>query len=646
MSVSTQSSQQRLPMTIHQILEQYWGYNAFRPLQEDIIQSVLLGNDTLALLPTGGGKSICFQVPALALEGMCVVVSPLIALMKDQVFNLKRNNISAEAIFTGMSRLETERILNNCVRNKVKFLYVSPERLQSAAFREQLLRMNVSLIAVDEAHCISQWGYDFRPSYLQIADIRTLLPKVKWLALTATATERVKEDIQEKLQFEAAQVFQQSFKRANLSYSVFKTESKWAKMLDIFQKVAGTGIVYVRSRKKTKDIAEFLTKNGIKSDFYHAGLDPKSRSRKQDDWIKNKIRVMVCTNAFGMGIDKPDVRTVVHIDLTESLEAYYQEAGRGGRDGKKAYAVILYDDADIKTLQQSSSSKFPDIEVVKQVYGAVGNYCKIATEAGEGQSFVFDISEFCKSYKLKALDVVNSLNILQQSGYLMSNEALQEGSKLLFTTSHEEIYRLQVANRRLEPYIKTILRTYGGIYDDYVVIREADIARNMSVPIEHVKNALLYLQKTGAADYQPTLDQPSITFLQGRVATDRLLIDTKLLDFRKQIHEQNVASVISYVTNPHLCRTLQLVRYFNELNSDACGVCDVCLAQKKQSKTEEELAEQLQQQITETITNENITIELLVRRLGKHKQDDVLKSIRWMLENEKLYLDEQKRLYL
>lgn len=634
-------------MTIHQILETHWGHTAFRPLQEDIIQSVLLGNDTLALLPTGGGKSICFQVPALALEGMCIVISPLIALMKDQVFNLKRHNITAEAIFTGMSRLETERILNNCVQKKVKFLYISPERLQTAAFREQLLRMKVSLIAIDEAHCISQWGYDFRPSYLKIADIRQLLPKVSLLALTATATERVKEDIQEKLQFEKnAQVFQQSFKRANLSYSVFKTDNKLGKMLDIFKKVAGTGIVYVRSRRKAKDTAEFLSNNGIKSDFYHAGLDPKTRSRKQDEWIKNKTRVMVCTNAFGMGIDKPDVRTVVHIDLTESLEAYYQEAGRGGRDGKKAYAVALYDDADIKSLEQSTALKFPEIDMLKQVYGAIGNYCKVATEAGEGQSFVFDISEFCKSYKLKALDVANSLAVLQQNDYLIANDALQEGSKLLFTTSHEEIYRLQVANRRLEPYIKTILRTYGGVYDDYVVIRETDIARNMSVPAEHVKNALLYLQKTGAADYQPALNEPSITFLQARVATDRLFIDTQLLAFRKQIHEQNVNSVISYVTNPHLCRTLQLVRYFNELNSEPCGVCDVCLAQKKQAQTEEELTQVLQQQITETVNAEKMTVEHLVRRLGKYKQDDALKVIRWMLENEQLQLDEQKRVVL
>lgn len=634
-------------MTIHQILETHWGHTAFRPLQEDIIQSVLSGNDTLALLPTGGGKSICFQVPALALEGMCIVISPLIALMKDQVFNLKRHKITAEAIFTGMSRLETERILNNCVQKKVKFLYISPERLQTAAFREQLLRMKVSLIAIDEAHCISQWGYDFRPSYLQIADIRQLLPKVSLLALTATATERVKEDIQEKLQFgKTAQVFQQSFKRANLSYSVFKTDNKLGKMLDIFKKVAGTGIVYVRSRRKTKDIAEFLSNNGIKADFYHAGLDPKTRSRKQDEWIKNKTRVMVCTNAFGMGIDKPDVRTVVHIDLTESLEAYYQEAGRGGRDGKKAYAVALYDDADIKSLEQSTALKFPEIDMLKQVYGAIGNYCKVATEAGEGQSFVFDISEFCKSYKLKALDVANSLSILQQSGYLLTNDALQEGSKLLFTTSHEEIYRLQVANRRLEPYIKTILRTYGGVYDDYVVIREADVARNMNVPVEHVKNALLYLQKTGAADYQPALNEPSITFLQARVATDRLFIDTQLLAFRKQIHEQNINSVISYVTNPHLCRTLQLVRYFNELNTEACGVCDVCLAQKKQAQTEEELSQLLQQQITETVNAEKMTVEHLVRRLGKYKQDDALKVIRWMLENEQLQLDEQKRVVL
>lgn len=632
---------------IHQILQQYWGYTQFRPLQEAIIQSVLAGNDTLALLPTGGGKSVCFQVPALALPDLCLVVSPLIALMKDQVFNLRRHGIKAEAIHTGISRTETERILDNCRLQKVKFLYLSPERLQTESFRQQLQRMKVSLVAVDEAHCISQWGYDFRPAYLQIAQLRPLLPQVPMIALTATATPQVQTDIRRQLLFaEHSPVFTQSFRRSNLSYSVFNTDNKPQRLIQILENVKGSGVVYVRNRRKTKEIAELLTQHRIKADYYHAGLTPQQRSAKQDNWVKNATRIMVCTNAFGMGIDKPDVRSVVHIDLPESLEAYYQEAGRAGRDGNKAYAVVLYDQTDLSTIRKSVVDKYPPTDTIKQIYQAIANYCKVATEAGEGQTFVFDIGHFCKNYQLKPIEVQHSLAILQQNNYLLANDALQDGSKLLFTANREEIYRLEVANQRLEPYIKTILRTYGGVFDDYVTIRENDIARHLKMPADYVKNALLYLQKMGAVDYQPTLSEPCITFLQARPPADRLLLDTQLLAQRQQIHSEQVSAVENYVYNSHICRTQQLVRYFGESDAGNCGVCDVCVNHKKQQQSNIEQTLQIQHHIMQLVHAEKLTVDLLVRKLNTHHPDEVLRTLRWLLETEQLYTNKDKKLVL
>ncbi|HNL07603.1 MAG TPA: ATP-dependent DNA helicase RecQ, partial [Chitinophagales bacterium] len=405
-------------MTIHDILKNYWNYDQFRSLQEDIIRSVLDGRDTLALLPTGGGKSICFQVPALYHVGMCLVISPLIALMKDQVYNLKKRNIPAEAIYTGMTNLETDRILNNAVKGKLKFLYVSPERLKTQTFRDQLQRMHICLLAIDEAHCISQWGYDFRPPYLDIAEIRPQLQGIPILALTATATERVKADIVQRLQFSKNhQVFQKSFTRANLSYSVFEESNKEQRIATILQRVDGTAIVYARNRLLTVELATYLKQQKINADFYHAGLDTKTRTRKQEEWINNQTRVMVCTNAFGMGIDKPDVRLVIHYAPAESLEAYYQEAGRAGRDEKKAYAVLLTQAGDLESMYQQLERRFPPLDKVRNVYHALGNYFRMAIGAGEGQTFSFDLGDFCKQYQLNALETQYSLQILEENGF-------------------------------------------------------------------------------------------------------------------------------------------------------------------------------------------------------------------------------------
>lgn len=420
-------------MNIHNILAKYWGYHSFRPLQEEIITSVLQGNDTLALLPTGGGKSVCFQVPALVQEGVCIVISPLIALMKDQVDNLQKKGISAIAITSAMHKREIDIAFDNCVYGNIKFLYLSPERLITPIAQARIQKMKVSLIAVDEAHCISQWGYDFRPSYLEIAKLRELQPKVPVLALTATATPEVVKDIQEKLRFKKANVLQKSFERKNLAYVVIGEEDKLSRLLKVVNNVGGTGVVYVRNRKKTQEVAAFLQKNKIPADFYHAGLTPGERSQKQDSWIKNKTRVIVATNAFGMGIDKPDVRFVVHLDLPDSLEAYFQEAGRAGRDEGKAYAVMLYNEADINDLKSNVEMSFPSVEEIRQTYQALANYYQLAVGSGEGAAFDFDISELCRNYKLEPVTVFNSIRFLEKEGYISATEAVYQPSRINFT---------------------------------------------------------------------------------------------------------------------------------------------------------------------------------------------------------------------
>lgn len=633
-------------MTINEILKKYWGYPSFRSLQEDIINSVLEGHDTLALMPTGGGKSICFQVPALAQEGVCLVVSPLIALMKDQVYNLRKRNISAAAIFSGMTKTEIERTLDNCAYGHTKFLYLSPERLQTELFKARLHKLNVKLLAIDEAHCISQWGYDFRPPYLQIAETRELLPDVPVLALTATATKQVQKDIQEKLAFRGGNVFEKSFTRSNLSYSVFFEEDKTTKLLQILQNVRGTGIVYVRSRKKTKEIAYFLQKNKISADFYHAGLDAKTRSEKQDQWIKNRKRVIVCTNAFGMGIDKPDVRVVVHIDLPESLEAYYQEAGRAGRDGKKSYAVLLYHKADIFSLDEQLENRYPSLDIIKKTYQSLGNHFQLAMGSGLDQSFDFDMVSFAKKFHLKPLQVFNALRILEQDNYISLSEAVYLPSRLMIRMNKEDFYKYKVANKRVEPYLDALLRLYGGtLYDHFRPIKERQMAQVLRTSVEYVQNALNYLKDNDVVHYVPQTNQPQLTFMRERTSADKILIDRKRLDFRREVQHGNVSMVVKYVTNQKTCRSQQLVRYFGELDSKPCEVCDVCLEVKRQKK-EEDRIEAINETVKSLLHTESLSFDTLVSQVAQkttqYKQDEIVKVVRWMMDNEQLKEDEEK----
>ncbi len=620
-------------MTSKEILQKYWGYKEFRPLQEEIINSILNGQDTLALLPTGGGKSICFQVPAMTLDGFCLVITPLIALIKDQVQNLRNRNIKAEAIHSGMSSFEIERALNNCIYGQTKFLYVAPERLQTELFQARLTQMKINLVAIDEAHCISQWGYDFRPSYLKIADIRKHLPKIPFLALTATATKTVKADIQEKLLFNKfANVFQKSYTRNNLSFSVLHEADKFKKLIDILQKVSGCGIIYVRSRNRAKDIAEALKQHNIKADFYHAGLDPKTRNIKQEGWIKDKIRIIVCTNAFGMGIDKPDVRLVIHLDLPNSLEAYFQEAGRAGRDELKAYAVLLFNNSDAISLEKNFQLSFPPIETVQQIYHLLSTQYNLAMGAGEGQRFDFDIKHFISKHNLPSIQCYYALKILEENGYIETTDAVFNSSRLIMKVPNESLYDIQLRNPQLEPFIKILLRTYGGLFDHYTDINENHLARILNTSEEYVHNTLIALHRNQIIDYIPQTDKPKLIFTRERVPYEKLFIDTKLIAFRKKVRQSNMEAAIKYAQNGLICRSQQLVTYFGEFNSQPCNICDVCL-QRNKSEVQESTIKQVSEAIIEYLKFQPSNLKCLISQLKKYKEEEVLKTIRWMTDN-------------
>ncbi|MDB5154290.1 MAG: RecQ family ATP-dependent helicase, partial [Mucilaginibacter sp.] len=545
-------------MTIQEILKHYWKYDSFRPLQEEIIQSVLLGSDTLALLPTGGGKSVCFQIPALAKEGICIVVSPLIALMKDQVENLKAKGIEAVAIVSGMSKREVDIALDNCIYGPVKFLYLSPERLLSELVRERIKYMNVNLIAVDEAHCISQWGYDFRPPYLHIADLRELHPSVPVLALTATATAEVRDDIQQKLLFKQSNVYQQSFERKNISYVVRNEENKLRKLLDIAKGVKGSGIVYVRSRKETAEIAKFYNENGFKADYYHAGLTMEQRSLRQENWKTNRTRIIVATNAFGMGIDKPDVRFVIHKDMPESLEAYYQEAGRAGRDERKAYAVLLYNYADRIKNEKKLLTNFPAVDEIKVIYHHLGAYFQLAYGTGEGVSFDLDLGDFCTRYKLDATKTINALKFLEQDEYLAFNESVFLPSRFRFEIFNEQLYNFQIQNSSWDPFIKTLLRSYGGSFENYVRLRENDLARRSNLSVQQVIEGLKQLQELGILNYLQQTDQPQVTYLRPRMQNNELIINKRYIEDRKAIYRKKIEAVFAYAEHKK-CRSQMLL---------------------------------------------------------------------------------------
>ncbi len=630
---------------IHAILEHYWGYPQFRSLQQDIIESVLRGQDTLALLPTGGGKSVCFQVPAMALSGICIVISPLIALMKDQVEQLQGRGISAWAIYSGMPKPRIDQYLDEAIEGKVKFLYVSPERLKTELFLARAAQMDISLLAIDEAHCISQWGYDFRPAYLEIAQFREKISDVPLIALTATATEEVKEDIKKKLLFrENHQVFQKSFARANLSYSALEEEDKNQKLLKILRNVPGTAVVYARNRRQTQEVADFLKKNQISAEYYHAGLGNALRAERQEAWIKDKVRVIVATNAFGMGIDKAEVRTVVHMDLPDSLEAYYQEAGRAGRDEKKAFAVALYNTNDLIELKRRVEVAYPEVEYIRRVYQALANYFELAIEAGEMLSFDFDLTDFQKQFDLKGIKTYYALKKLDEAGFIQLNEAYYSPSRILFNLEFREIYEFKLKNPGAEDILTLLARLRGGdMLRNFFPISEHTIAGYLHKPIENIKRQLERLQELGVIIYDRQSEKPQIIFLTPRYDAKNLPLDAQKMQESKQRDLQKVEAVIHYMTHRQRCRTQILLEYFGEISYQPCGVCDVCIHKKRQTIAEKETEAQ---KIKSILQKEPIALTLLMQQLAPRQEDQTLQLIREMLDNGELHKAQDGRLML
>lgn len=568
------------------ILRQYWGHSAFRGIQRDIIESIGSGHDTLGLMPTGGGKSITFQVPALAAEGVCIVITPLIALMKDQVYNLRRRGILAAAIYSGMTRHEILRTLENCILGSTKVLYVSPERIASELFKTKLRHMKVSFITVDEAHCISQWGYDFRPSYLHIADIRQIKPEAPLLALTATATRQVADDIQEKLKFKDGNMFRMSFERNNLAYIVRHATDKRGEMLHILRSVRGSAIVYVRSRKRASEISGWLEENGVEATFYHAGLEHSVKDERQKLWHDDVKRVMVATNAFGMGIDKPDVRVVIHFDCPSSLEAYFQEAGRAGRDGMKSYAVMLYNGSDDTKLQKRIADEFPEKEYIRSVYDHLAGFFQIAVNNGCGHTFMFDIRKFCRTYKLFPVQTDAALKILERAGYIEYNTDPNSDPRIVFLISRDHLYMLNELSPLEDRLITTLLRNYGSLFIDYTYIDEDMIAAQAGLTSQQIYLLLKGLTQKRILHFVPRSKTPFITYTRDRVDGEDLIITRDVYEDRKEQFAKRINTVIGYATNDNVCRSRQLLRYFDEPRSTDCGQCDVCLAHKRMPDTE------------------------------------------------------------
>lgn len=622
------------------ILKKVWGFDQFRPLQKDIVDAVLKGDDVLALLPTGGGKSICFQVPALMKEGVCIVITPLIALMKDQVEQLKGRGVKAEAIYGGLGKREIDVILDNCIYGGMKFLYLSPERLHTELFIERVRKMQVSIIVVDEAHCISQWGYDFRPLYLEIAQFRELVPDTNVIALTATATEQVKKDIVEKLSFKNDIIFQASFARGNLSYSVRKVEDKEAKLLEILNNVKGSAVVYVNTRKATKEVAQLLVKNKISADYYHAGLPFEQRGTKQDNWIKNRTRVIVATNAFGMGIDKPDVRLVIHIDLPQSLEAYYQEAGRAGRDGKKAFAVALFYQKDPADMMRRLKLQFPNLELIKRVYQCLANYYKVAVGSATEESYDFDLTSFAEVYDLDTLSTYYAINKLEQEGVVQLNENFHHPSKLMFTIDNKELYEFLIANGNFDHFVKSVLRLHGGeLFSNFINISEIRLAKLAGIPVDQVIGMLNTLHQLNILHYDQQKDKPQFSFVTQRYDVASLPIDVKRLGERKKIVDKKMKEVNDYSTNVEQCRTQQLLFYFGELYEQRCGVCDNCVEDKKRFNDNDNFR-QLRSRIISTIEGESIEVNEIVIKVNHTDKKEVISVLRKMIDFGEVEYDE------
>jgi len=611
------------------ILKHYWGYDQFRALQGDIIQSIAAGKDTLGLMPTGGGKSLTFQVPAMAMEGVCIVVTPLIALMKDQVENLKRRNIKAAAIFTGMTREEILTTLDNCVFGAFKFLYVSPERLATTLFIEKIKQTQVCLIAVDESHCISQWGYDFRPSYLRIADVREVLPGVPVLALTATATPEVVEDIQERLGFSEKNVFRKSFLRTNLAYVVRTTENKEDQLLHILNKIPGTSVVYVRNRKRTKEIADFLVQNGIAAEHFHAGLSNDTKDARQQRWKNDQTRVIVSTNAFGMGIDKPEVRSVVHMDLPDSLEAYFQEAGRAGRDEKKAWAVVLFNNGDVVKMRKRVMDTFPDKDTVRKVYDALGNYYQVAVGSGLDVTFAFDLADFCASFRLPMLVSYNAIKLLEQAGYLYLTDEQDNSSRVLFTVEKESLYELR-PDVKQDRLIHLLLRSYTGLFTDPAYINEEMLAKRLEWKKDEVIQELIGLSKARIIQYIPRKKTPFLTYTHERVESSRLYLGKEAYDDRKDRYVSRAKSVLDYAREEVICRSQLLLAYFGEKNTRPCGQCDICLKQQETQVSETEFTT-ISEKMLQIVTDAPQPLARLVQLTG-FKEAKLIKVIRFMMD--------------
>ena len=620
------------------ILKQYWGYDSFRGIQEDIIRSIGEGHDTLGLMPTGGGKSITFQVPALAMDGLCLVITPLIALMKDQVQHLRQRGIKALAIYAGMNREEIVTTLENCIFGNYKFLYVSPERLDTELFRTKLRRMKICMITVDESHCISQWGYDFRPAYLKIAEIRDLLPDVPVLALTATATPEVVKDIQAQLHFNKGKVFRMSFERENLAYVVRRTENKADELLHILRRQPGSAIVYVRNRRRTKEIATLLQEADIQADFYHAGLDDATRDIRQQRWQRGESRVIVATNAFGMGIDKPDVRLVIHMDLPDSIEAYFQEAGRAGRDGEKAYAVILYAKSDRTTLLKRIPDNFPQKDYIKDVYEHLQYYYQMAMGDGQGCVKEFDIEDFCRKFKYFPVPVDSALRILTRAGYLEYTDEQDNASRLLFTLRRDELYKLKEMGDEMDLLIQTVLRSYTGLFTDYTFIDEESLATRTGLTRNRVYELLLHLSRLHIASYIPRKKTPYIIYTRGRVDTKQLHIPPQAYEERKTRYEKRINAMLDYVANDTICRSRLLLHYFGEKNEHNCGVCDTCLHYRTRHAKEEPTDQELETGIIRLLEEQAMTPAMVAGRLAEDK-DRVAKALRQLLEKERIFTE-------
>lgn len=622
------------------ILKRYWGYDSFRPLQLDAIKSIASGQDTLVLMPTSGGKSIIYQVPTLASTGVCIVITPLIALMKDQVDRLRKHRILAEAIHAGRSHREIDRILDNCIYGDVKFLYISPERIDSEMFRMRCARMDVALIAVDEAHCISQWGYDFRPSYLQIARLRDLCPNTPILALTASATPKVAEDIMYRLRFDKPNIKRMSFARSNLSYVVRHTEDKREHLLRIVNNVSGSGIVYVRTREKSETIAQFLQQNGITADFYHGGLGVLSRNLKQEQWINGQNRIMVATNAFGMGIDKADVRFVIHYDICDSLEAYYQEAGRAGRDGKPAYAALLVSDDDPSRAGQRLRLEFPPLDTIRAVYEKLFNYLQVAIGEGKNRSFSFNIHDFASRMKLYPPTAVNALKILQQNGYLILTDETDNPPRIRFIVQRDDLYRMRVIRRELDHIITVLLRQYSGLFSDFIPIDEQEIAHLSGYQIEHVRELFKQLWQLHIIRYIPGNRSPILMLTEERLPEENVRIAPESYKLREEIAREHVDAIFRYANNQDECRSLVIQRYFGEQSTTPCGRCDLCLERRKHRTAAPETTNrnQIRTLLLERLKEADLGVKQLVENIP-FPIDTILAEVSALIEEDKIIED-------